>query len=75
MLAGLPTYVRVDHHPTTQALVSSVKASYPRLDVDVEAELAYYKKISNKIVPLIADTIEYTNAAFDAGRKILVEGE
>lgn len=54
--------------------MASVKRGYPRLEVDEEAELAYYKRISEKVVPLIADTIEFTNAAFDAGQKILVEG-
>lgn len=54
--------------------MASVKRGYPRLEVDEEAELAYYKRISEKVLPLIADTIEFTNAAFDAGQKILVEG-
>ena len=54
--------------------METVKTSYPRLQIDVEGQLAYYKEISKRILPLTTDTIEYTNAAFDAGRKILVEG-
>lgn len=59
---------------TRQALALAIKAHYPKLDIDVDQQLAYYKKVRERILPLITDTIEYTNLAFDDGKKILVEG-
>lgn len=61
-------------HPTSQALVKAVESQYPRIKIDVEKELQFYKDKRPLLLPLIADTIDYTNDAFDGGRKILVEG-
>ncbi len=57
-----------------QALVTAVEAHYPRIKIDVEGQLAYYREVRPLLLPLIADTIDYTNVAFDAGKKVLVEG-
>lgn len=65
------------HVPTAlapQALVKAIESQYPRIRIDVEKELQFYKDKRPLLLPLIADTIDYTNDAFDSGRKILVEG-
>ncbi|GMI10134.1 hypothetical protein TrRE_jg1042 [Triparma retinervis] len=46
----------------------------PGLKIDVEKELDYYRKISPYVQNMTTDTIEYTNQAYLAGKKILVEG-
>ena len=54
--------------------MKAVESQYPRIKIDVEKELQFYKDKRPLLLPLIADTIDYTNDAFDGGRKILVEG-
>lgn len=58
-----------------QALVKAIESQYPRIKIDVEQQLAYYKGVRPLLLPLIVDTIEFTNSAFDVGKKVLVEGE
>jgi adenylosuccinate synthase len=48
--------------------------SYEGLEIDVEAELAYYKKIAPRILEMTCDTIELANEKYKEGKKILVEG-
>ena len=55
-------------------LVSQLKLAHPDLKVDIEQEIAYYRKISEKLVPMITDTIYVSNNALAAGQNILVEG-
>ena len=44
------------------------------LEIDVEAELAYYKSIADRVLSMTADTIQYTNQAYSEGKRILIEG-
>mmetsp|Transcript_18915 Transcript_18915/g.26873 ORF Transcript_18915/g.26873 Transcript_18915/m.26873 type:complete len:560 (+) Transcript_18915:178-1857(+) len=44
------------------------------LEIDVEAELAYYKSIAPRVLSMTADTIQYTNQAYREGKRILIEG-
>lgn len=48
--------------------------AYDGLKIDIDSQLQYYKSISERVGNLTVDTIEYTNAQYDAGKKILVEG-
>jgi len=48
--------------------------AYQGLKIDIDAQLAYYKSIADRIKSLTVDTIDYTNNQFDEGKKILVEG-
>jgi adenylosuccinate synthase len=57
-----------------RGLVSHVQRAYPGLEVDVEAELAYYKSIRDELLPLITDTVAYCNQALADGKDVLVEG-
>jgi adenylosuccinate synthase len=41
---------------------------------DVEADIEKYKEISAAVAPFITDTISYVNDAYDAGKRILIEG-
>lgn len=50
------------------------EASYAGLEIDVEGQLAYYKTIAERVSAMTIDTVDFTNKAFDAGKKILVEG-
>jgi adenylosuccinate synthase len=55
-------------------MVKAIESQYPRIKIDVEQQLSYYQQVRPLLLPLIADTIDYTNSAFDDGKKILVEG-
>lgn len=55
-------------------LTSAHMRSFPGLEIDVEGQLAYYRSISDRVNAMTTDTIEYTNEAFDMGKKILIEG-
>lgn len=48
--------------------------AFPGLEIDVEAQLSFYKGISERVKAMTIDTIEYTNKAYEDGKKILVEG-
>jgi len=56
-------------------VVKNIQSTHPKIQVNIEEQLAYYKKIRDRIVELTGDTITFTNDAFDMGKKILVEGE
>lgn len=55
-------------------LAESMMRSYPGLEIDVEGQLDYYRSISERVCAMTTDTIEYTNEAYDMGKKILIEG-
>ena len=57
-----------------RALAEHHMRSYEGLKIDIEAELAYYKKIAPKILAMTCDTIELTNKKYNEGQRILVEG-
>jgi adenylosuccinate synthase len=57
-----------------RALAQSHMASYPGLKIDVEQQLKYYKSVAKRINEMTIDTISYTNAQYENGKKILVEG-
>lgn len=46
----------------------------PELEIDVEAELLKYKKLREKVLPFVVDTVLFINKAIESGRKILIEG-
>ena len=55
-------------------LAESHMRAFPGLEIDVEGQLAYYRSVANRVSAMTADTIEYTNEAYDSGKKILIEG-
>lgn len=57
-----------------RSLVAALKQSYPDVEIDVEAELKYYNSIRAELLPMITDTIVYTNKALQEGKNVLVEG-
>jgi len=54
--------------------VTQLQASHPDLEVDIEAELAYYRQVRKEVVLMTTDTIEYINQALLENKKVLVEG-
>lgn len=42
-------------------------------DVEKDAE-AYIREYAPRLRPLVSDTVDYVNAAFDAGKRLLIEG-
>merc|ERR1712003_84341 len=40
----------------------------------MEGQLAYYRSIADRVSAMTTDTIEYTNDAYDTGKRILIEG-
>jgi adenylosuccinate synthase len=57
-----------------RAIAEHHMRSYEGLEVDIEGELAYYKKISERVCGMTRDTIDLTNQKYAEGKKILVEG-
>mmetsp|Transcript_12331 Transcript_12331/g.22252 ORF Transcript_12331/g.22252 Transcript_12331/m.22252 type:complete len:542 (-) Transcript_12331:136-1761(-) len=55
-------------------LTSAHMRAFPGLEIDVEGQLEYYRSIAPQIAAMTTDTIEYTNEAYDTGKKILIEG-
>ncbi|KAK9823163.1 hypothetical protein WJX72_000768 [[Myrmecia] bisecta] len=41
---------------------------------DVEEDIKKYAEISRRVLPFVGDTVEYMNEAYEAGKRILVEG-
>ena len=54
-------------------LANATMNAYPGLEIDIDGQLAYYKSIAERVTAMTTDTIEYTNDAFDSGKKILIE--
>jgi adenylosuccinate synthase len=57
-----------------RSLAESHMRAYPGLEIDIEGQLAYYKSIADRVCAMTTDTIEYTNDAYDTGKRILIEG-
>jgi adenylosuccinate synthase len=57
-----------------RALAEHHENSYAGLKIDVEAELKYYKTVSERVCSMTVDTIDFTNRQYEEGKKILVEG-
>jgi adenylosuccinate synthase len=55
-------------------LAESHLRQYHGLEIDVEAQLAFYKSVAERVSGMTIDTIDYTNRQFNEGKKILVEG-
>mmetsp|Transcript_15473 Transcript_15473/g.31318 ORF Transcript_15473/g.31318 Transcript_15473/m.31318 type:complete len:541 (-) Transcript_15473:2435-4057(-) len=55
-------------------LAEATMNSYPGLEIDIDGQLAYYKSIAERVGAMTTDTIEYTNDAYDSGKRILIEG-
>jgi adenylosuccinate synthase len=68
-LAHWPTFER-----RFRALAQSHMTQYEGLEIDIEDQLVYYKAIADRVIGMTVDTIEYTNAQYAAGKRILVEG-
>eukprot|EP01087_Luapelamoeba_hula_P017007 TRINITY_DN5312_c0_g1_i1.p1 TRINITY_DN5312_c0_g1~~TRINITY_DN5312_c0_g1_i1.p1 ORF type:complete len:504 (+),score=104.58 TRINITY_DN5312_c0_g1_i1:47-1513(+) len=54
-------------------LVNHYKRTY-NIDVDPKAETEKYLDFAKKIDHMIVDSVEYVNKAYDAGKKIMIEG-
>lgn len=58
-----------------RSLAHSTMESYPKIHIDIEKELSYYKNIRYRLMPYICDTIDLVNRECDVNSKrILVEG-
>lgn len=55
-------------------LANAHMRAFPGLVIDVEGQLAYYRSIADRISAMTTDTIEYTNDAYESGKRILIEG-
>ena len=66
------------HWPTFEnrfrAIAEAHMAQYESLEIDIENQLVYYKAIADRVTSMTVETIEYTNAQYAAGKRILVEG-
>ena len=57
-----------------RALAQHHMNAFPGLEIDVEGQLEYYKSISQLVKSITVDTIQFTNQAYNEGKKILIEG-
>lgn len=57
-----------------EGLVNMYKRMFPSLQVDVEGELQRYKGYSQRVRPLVSDTVSYLDKCIRLGKKVLVEG-
>ena len=45
-----------------------------RFDQTMQADIERYAAISRRVLPFVGDTVDFVNTAYEAGRRILVEG-
>ena len=57
-----------------RSLAADAKARFPNIQYDVEAEIARYAQLAERLRPMITDTVHYVHTAHAAGKRILVEG-
>uniref|UniRef100_A0A2C9JK06 Adenylosuccinate synthetase n=1 Tax=Biomphalaria glabrata TaxID=6526 RepID=A0A2C9JK06_BIOGL len=56
-----------------QHLVEHYKSMYPDLEVDIKKELELYKKLADKVRPMVRDTVSYLYKSIQDNKRILVE--
>lgn len=54
-------------------LAEQLEQSY-NVEINVEEQLAFYKKVADRVKDMTIDTIDFTNQAYADGKRILVEG-
>jgi len=54
-------------------LADHFKTVFPDLDFNVEAQLAVYKELRERVRPMVKETVSYMNSAIKDNKKILVE--
>ncbi|KAI8370632.1 adenylsuccinate synthetase [Radiomyces spectabilis] len=57
-----------------RTLVANKHKRYGVFDYDVDAELARYKELADRLRPHVIDTMAFIHAEFQKGKRILVEG-
>jgi len=57
-----------------RTLVANKHKRYGAFDYDVEAEIARYKVLAEKLKPYVIDSVYYMNKAIKGNKKVLVEG-
>lgn len=57
-----------------RSLVKQLKSAYPELEIDIDKELAYFGRIRGQILPMVKDTVHFSNNALAENKSILVEG-
>lgn len=46
----------------------------PEGEINIEAEVARYKEFAERLKPYVVDSVSYLQEAFEAGKKVLIEG-
>jgi len=55
-------------------LYNFYKKTYPDLNVDVDGEVKKYREIFERIEPMVVDSVDYINTAYENGKRIMIEG-
>jgi len=55
-------------------LYNFYKKTYPDLNVDVAGEVKRYIEMYERIKPMIVDSVDYINTAYESGKRIMIEG-
>ncbi|OLY84245.1 Adenylosuccinate synthetase [Smittium mucronatum] len=57
-----------------EIIVGNMKKRYSTFDYDVESEISKYKTLSERLKPMVLDTVVYINDMIRGGHKVLIEG-
>eukprot|EP00640_Fibrocapsa_japonica_P001052 CAMPEP_0113943124 /NCGR_PEP_ID=MMETSP1339-20121228/19191_1 /TAXON_ID=94617 /ORGANISM="Fibrocapsa japonica" /LENGTH=501 /DNA_ID=CAMNT_0000947901 /DNA_START=20 /DNA_END=1525 /DNA_ORIENTATION=+ /assembly_acc=CAM_ASM_000762 len=63
-----------DFEDQVKTMVAAYKMTHPEMKVDIEKELAFFRKHRALLLELTTDTVSYINEKYDKGHKILIEG-
>jgi adenylosuccinate synthase len=55
-------------------LANQLQRAYPGFVIDTTKELEYMKSIRSTVLPMLVDSVQFSNEALANGKKILVEG-
>jgi adenylosuccinate synthase len=61
-------------HEKLDRLVEDTKARWGNISFDSTAQLAQYATLALDILPMMCDTVDLLNTAFEEGKRVLVEG-
>ncbi|KAJ1974243.1 Adenylosuccinate synthase [Dimargaris verticillata] len=57
-----------------RSIVANRFKRYGQFDYDIDADLAKYKALAEKLKPMVVDSVAYMNTALNRGQAILIEG-
>ena len=56
------------------SLAAQLQRAYPGLTIDTAKELSFIQSIRQKLLPMLVDSVQFSNEALSNGKSILIEG-